>query len=95
MTEPPVEDLAARLERERLEADRRYNDALTALDRTVAAVSAQPPGDADGLARLMSALLGFLQQITAFVETKDRALAADAARRVVARTIDALLSAGA
>jgi O-antigen chain-terminating methyltransferase len=35
---PPVEDLLARLERERLDADRRYNAALTALDRLV-----QPP----------------------------------------------------
>ena len=35
MTNQPLEDLAARLERERHEADRRYNDALTALDRAV------------------------------------------------------------
>jgi SAM-dependent methyltransferase len=33
-----LEDLVARLERERLEADRLYNDALTALDRAI-----QPP----------------------------------------------------
>jgi 2-polyprenyl-3-methyl-5-hydroxy-6-metoxy-1,4-benzoquinol methylase len=33
--EQPLEDLLARLERERLEADRLYNDALTALDRAV------------------------------------------------------------
>ena len=32
MAEKPLQDLIARLERERLEADRRYNDALTALD---------------------------------------------------------------
>ncbi len=31
----PLEDLLARLERERLEADRLYNDALTAIDRAV------------------------------------------------------------
>ena len=31
----PLEDLLARLERERLEADRRYNDALTAVDRAI------------------------------------------------------------
>jgi len=73
---------ADRLERERLDADRRYNDALTALDRTVAAVAAQPGADGDSLARLMSALIAFLQQITALVDTMDRALAADAARRV-------------
>jgi O-antigen chain-terminating methyltransferase len=35
VTEPPVEDLIARLERERREADRLYNDALTALDRAI------------------------------------------------------------
>jgi SAM-dependent methyltransferase len=33
--EPPLEDLLARLERERLEADRLYNDALTIVDRAV------------------------------------------------------------
>lgn len=31
----PLDDLAARLERERLEADRRYNEALTALDASI------------------------------------------------------------
>ena len=31
----PLEDLLARLERERLEADRLYNDALTAVDRAI------------------------------------------------------------
>jgi SAM-dependent methyltransferase len=35
VTEQPVEDLVARLERERREADRLYNDALTALDRVI------------------------------------------------------------
>jgi O-antigen chain-terminating methyltransferase len=33
--EPRLEDLLDRLERERLEADRLYNDALTALDRAI------------------------------------------------------------
>jgi 2-polyprenyl-3-methyl-5-hydroxy-6-metoxy-1,4-benzoquinol methylase len=33
--EQPLEDLLARLERERLEADRLYNDALTVVDRAV------------------------------------------------------------
>ena len=32
MAEKPLQDLLARLERERAEADRRYNDALTSLD---------------------------------------------------------------
>jgi len=31
----PLEDLSARLERERLDADRRYNEALTAVDRAI------------------------------------------------------------
>ena len=35
MPEQPLEDLLARLERERLAADRMYNDALTALDRAL------------------------------------------------------------
>jgi 2-polyprenyl-3-methyl-5-hydroxy-6-metoxy-1,4-benzoquinol methylase len=35
MPEPPLDDLLARLERERLEADRLYNDALTAVDRAI------------------------------------------------------------
>jgi hypothetical protein len=45
--EPPLEDLLARLERERLEADRLYNDALTVVDRAVrdAPILPDPPGD--------------------------------------------------
>ena len=39
VTEQPLDDLVARLERERLEADRLYNDALTAVDRAIQ----QPP----------------------------------------------------
>ena len=39
VTEQPLDDLVARLERERLEADRLYNDALTAIDRAIQ----QPP----------------------------------------------------
>ena len=35
MADQPLEDLLTRLDRERQEADRRYNDALTALDRAV------------------------------------------------------------
>ncbi|MGC4083800.1 MAG: methyltransferase domain-containing protein [Vicinamibacterales bacterium] len=38
-----VEDLLARLERERLEADRLYNTALTALDRSLQTVPPLPP----------------------------------------------------
>ena len=40
MTLEPLDDLISRLERERLAADRIYNDALTALDRAVS----PPPG---------------------------------------------------
>jgi O-antigen chain-terminating methyltransferase len=72
-----------RLERERLDADRRYNAALTELDRAVVAVSeAAAPPTRDDVVRVATALIVFLQQITAFVETKDRQIAADAARRV-------------
>ena len=42
MAERPLQKLVARLERERLEADRRYHDALRALD---AAVRALPQGE--------------------------------------------------
>lgn len=43
MAEKPLQDLVARLERERIEADRRYNDALTALDAASRALA----GDSD------------------------------------------------
>src|SRR6516165_7240253 len=120
----PDDDLRQRLERERGDADRSYNDALTALDRTLlgvppagplgvagpsivpelpggllgwwlrpvwqwltpsferqqafnarvlAAIDAVAARDAERTAafeRFHSALLQFLQQITAFVETK-------------------------
>ncbi len=42
MTDERLEDLFARLERERLEADRRYNDALTAVDRAIQSVPQLP-----------------------------------------------------
>ena len=38
----PIEDLASRLERERAAADRRYNDALTALDAAIGARAERP-----------------------------------------------------
>ena len=56
---PTLEDLLTRLERERLEADRLYNDALTVLDRAVQAVprlpEAPPPYDGSRLADLNAA----------------------------------------
>ena len=73
----------AELERARLSADRQYNDTLSALDRAIVEVSSQQTLGRDDLARLTTALIVFLQQITAFVETKDRELDAqiDAADR--------------
>lgn len=39
----PLDDLVARLERERLEADRLYNDALTAVDHAIQQAPSLPP----------------------------------------------------
>jgi SAM-dependent methyltransferase len=72
------------VERARREADRAYNEALTTLDQTIVAAGAQPQVGRDELARLGTALLEFLQKITAFVETKDRELAAGAEQRMAA-----------
>ncbi len=49
MSDQPLEDLLARLERERQAADRLYNDALTALDRAIQSPPALPeaPGPFD------------------------------------------------
>jgi SAM-dependent methyltransferase len=77
----PTGDDVPRLESERRDADSRYNEALTALDRTVAALAAQPAPSRGEFARLATVLIVFLQQITAFVETKDRELAATTALR--------------
>ena len=63
-------------EREREDADRRYNDALTALDRAIVAAQSKGTLEPDGFARVNTALIVFLQQITAFVDTKNRALVA-------------------
>jgi SAM-dependent methyltransferase len=73
-------DDLAELDRQRREADVHYNDALTALDRAIVATGAErasATGD-----RTTTALLVFLQQITAFVESKDRQLAAESRIRV-------------
>jgi SAM-dependent methyltransferase len=71
-----------RFERERRDADQRYNDALTALDRVIVAARSQPALDRADFARVTTALVVFLQQITSFVDTKDRELAADTVRRL-------------
>jgi SAM-dependent methyltransferase len=73
---------ADRHERERREADHRYNDALTALDRAIVAAGARPATGRDDLLALASTLIVFLQQITAFVESKDREVAARADARM-------------
>src|SRR5438105_15837176 len=76
-----IADELGRLARERRDADARYNAALTALDRAI--VDAQARGlSHEETARLGTALLDFLQQITAFVETKDRHLSAETASRL-------------
>jgi len=67
---------ADRAQRERREADARYNRALTALDRSIVAASGRPlvREDFDNLA---TAVIVFLQQITGFVESSDRQIAAE------------------
>src|SRR5262245_15476790 len=81
-----------RLEHDRLDADRCYNDALTALDRAVVAATTNPASSAEALNRFGSALMVFVQQITAFVDTKDRHFVARLQRRVdeVAAAIDGI-----
>jgi SAM-dependent methyltransferase len=65
------------LDRERRDADRAYNAALTALDRVVTETHGRALSR-DDFDRLATSLILLLQKITAFVDTKDRALAADA-----------------
>lgn len=59
MIEQPLEDLLARLDRERLEADRRYNEALTAVNQAIQHVPPMPSApaahDDSALARLNEA----------------------------------------
>jgi hypothetical protein len=43
VTDRPVEDLFMRLDRERRDADRAYNDALSAVDRAIQAPPRVPP----------------------------------------------------
>ncbi len=73
---------AERLERERIDADRRYNAALTALDEAIVAAAHAPVADPAQRERVATTLMLFLQQITAFVDTKDRALAAATGARI-------------
>ena len=80
------------LARERLEADQRYNDALTALDRAIIdAGQNHDLGRAD-FERIADRLILFLQRITELVDTKDREVAAETVERVaqVAAALDAV-----
>lgn len=77
----PTADELATFARERQAADRRYNSALTELDDAVRDVVAHGRVDAGEVARMATALIVFLQQITAFVETKDRELAGQMTER--------------
>ncbi len=77
----PTADELATFARERQLADRAYNDALTRLDRAIAAVTARDAIVPDEVSHLATTLILFLQQITAFVETKDREIAAQIAER--------------
>jgi O-antigen chain-terminating methyltransferase len=70
-----------RFRRERREADAAYNTALTELDRTIVALGTEAPGR-DNINRIATALIVFLQQITPFVETKDRELTSAIATRI-------------
>jgi SAM-dependent methyltransferase len=81
-----------RFARDRQEADRRYNDALTALDRAIVRASEQPVIDRAELSALATALIVFLQQITLFVESKDREVVANQAARfdAVDRSLETL-----
>jgi SAM-dependent methyltransferase len=80
------------LERQRREADRSYNEALTALDRAIVTVSRLPTIDREYRERVATTLMEYLQQITGFVETKDRELDARASARVdgIAREVESL-----
>ncbi len=70
-----------RFTRERREADMRYNVALTELDRAIVSAAGESTLSRDAVERVGTALVVFLQQITAFVDTKDREIAAGLAGR--------------
>ena len=61
----PIDDLAARLERERLDADRRYNSALTELDRAITSSPTHfppPPSDAGPHGDAIRTLIDIVRQ---------------------------------
>jgi len=63
--------LQSRLEAERAEAHRLYNEALTAVDKAIQRRSELAPGEFESI------LVQFLQKITPLFDTKERALASD------------------
>src|SRR5262249_37361253 len=71
-----TDDDRDRPDREPRDADAAYNAALTALDRAVVETQGRALAR-DDFDRVATSLILLLQKITAFVETKDRALAAD------------------
>jgi SAM-dependent methyltransferase len=71
-----------RLERERRDADRRYSDAFAALTTIVERLNAKPALVREDFWPLAHALIVYLQQITAFVDTKDRQLDAGAQEQI-------------
>jgi SAM-dependent methyltransferase len=75
-------------DRERRAADTRYNRALTDLDRVIVDTRGRMLVRED-FDRLATALIVFLQQITAFVESKDRQIVCETAARF-ARVEEAL-----
>jgi O-antigen chain-terminating methyltransferase len=74
VTLEPLDDLIARLERERLAADRIYNDALTALDRAIAPPPALPPAPPAGDRSRLAAVNERSQILTAGQPSVDRSL---------------------
>lgn len=75
MADQPIADLIDRLERERGDADRAYNDALTAVDL---AICTDDPDSTSALVahvkRFESLLVQYLQTLTAYIDTKDRSI---------------------
>src|SRR6266566_7017447 len=71
-----------RIRHERLEADARYNHALTDLDQTIVNLGGGRPLSREDFDRFAAALIVFLQQITAFVESSDRQIVGDIGTRL-------------
>ncbi len=71
-----------RIRHERLEADARYNHALTDLDQTIVNLGGGRPLSREDFDRFAAALIVFLQQITAFVESSDRQIVGDIGARL-------------